>query len=276
MPIEYKSVKAAVMGVEGRTVTGVFAVHGNVDSGDGWTSRDRSHPGIFGNFTADGRARCKFLWQHRSDQPPIATVDRLFEIAAADLPAAVKLYAPDATGGCGVARTYLETPRADEVLTGLKAGAITEMSYAYEVRRWDFEETKDGGLPIRNLYAADLYDVSDVNWGMNPATSADGAKAGQPLTEHHAAVLAAVASYKERLAALAALRAKEGRVLSGENRKRIEDALGALKDAQSALSDLLAATEPKAQAPAGPDAASIAQLYATYQRTLAQLNGVPL
>ena len=254
MPIEYKSVKAAVMGVEGRTVTGVFAVHGNVDSGDGWTSRDRSHPGIFGNFTADGRARCKFLWQHRSDQPPIATVDRLFEIAAADLPAAVKL-------------TYLETPRADEVLTGLKAGAITEMSYAYEVTRWDFEEPKDGGLPIRNLYAADLYDVSDVNWGMNPATSADGAKAGQPLTEHHAAVLAAVASYKERLAALAALRAKDGRVLSGENRKRIEDALGALKDAQS---------EPKAQAPAGPDAASIAQLYATYQRTLAQLNGVPL
>ena len=99
MPIEYKSVKAAVMGVEGRTVTGVFAVHGNVDSGDGWTSRDRSHPGIFGNFTADGRARCKFLWQHRSDQPPIATVDRLFEIAAADLPAAVKLYAPRAAAG---------------------------------------------------------------------------------------------------------------------------------------------------------------------------------
>lgn len=276
MPIEYKSIKAATMGIEGRTVTGVFAVHGNVDAGDGWTSRDRSHPGLFGDFMADGRPRCKFLWQHWSKLPPIATVDRLFEISAADLPAAVKLYAPDTTGGVGVTRTYLETPRADEVFAGLKAGALTEMSYAYEATRWDYEEPKDGGLPIRNLYAADLYDVSDVNWGMNPATSADGAKTGQPLPDHHAAVLAAVATYKERLAALAALRAKEGRVLSGENRKRIEDAIGSLKQATDALQELLAATEPKAWAPAGPDAAAVHRLYATYQRTLAILNGVTL
>jgi len=273
--VEYKSVKAAVMGMEGeRTVTGIFAVHGNVDSGDGWTSRDRSHPGLFGDFQADGRSRAKFLWQHRSQDPPIATIDRLFEVSAADLPAAVKLYAPDATGGVGVTRTYLDTPRANEVLSGLKAGAITEMSYAYEATRWDFEEPKDGALPIRNLYAADLYDVSDVNWGMNPATSADGAKTGQPLPDHHAAVLAAVTTYNERLTALAALRAKEGRVLSGENRKRIEEAVGALDSAKAALNDLLAATEPKTIAlPLTPD---YRQLFAQYQRTLARINGVSL
>ena len=51
MPMEYKSIKAAVMGFEGeRTVTGIFAVHGNIDAGDGWTVRDRSHPGLFGDF----------------------------------------------------------------------------------------------------------------------------------------------------------------------------------------------------------------------------------
>ncbi len=278
MPPEYKSIKAAVMGFEGeRTVTGIFAVHGNVDAGDGWTSRDRSHPGLFGDFLADGRDRAKFLWQHRSQDPPIATIDRLFEVSAADLPPAIKAYAPDATGGVAVTRTYLDTPRANEVLAGLKAGAITEMSYAYEATRWDFEEPETPrALPIRNLYAAKLLDCSDVNWGMNPATSADGAKNSLPLTDHHAAVLAAVATYKDRLSALATLRAKEGRVLSGENRKRIEDAVSALNDAQTALKELLAATEPKAAAPAAVDAATTMTLFANYQRTLATLNGVSL
>ncbi len=280
MPIEYKSTKAAVMGIEGRTVTGIFAVHGNIDAGDGWMMRDRTHPGLFGDFLVDGRKRAVFLWQHRSQDPPIATIDKLFEVSAADLPPAVKAYAPDATGGVGVTRTYLDTPRANEVLTGLTASAITEMSYAYEATRWDFEEPKDdGGLLIRNIYAAKLFDVSDVNWGMNPATSADGAKGYQYLDDHHAAVLAAVATYIERLKALSELRAKEGRILSGENRKRIEDAVKSLKEATDALNDLLAATEPKAApvpTPAIATPETTSQLYAQYQRTLASINGVRL
>ncbi len=281
MPIEYKSFKAAMMGIEDRTVTGIFCVHGNLDAGDGWTMRDRSHPGLFGDFSVDGRKRAVFLWQHRSQDPPIATIDRLFEVAGADLPPAVKAYAPDATGGVAVTRTYLDTPRANEVLAGLKAGAITEMSYAYEATRYDFEEPKGdaGGLLVRNLYAAEILDVSDVNWGMNPATSADGAKTGLPLNDHHAAVLAAVGVYQKRLAALSELRAKEGRVLSGENRKRIEDAIGSLKEASDALQGLLAATEPKAAPvpiPAVATPETTSQLYAQYQRTLASINGVRL
>ena len=68
-----------------------------------------------------------FLWRHRMSRPPIATIDRLFEIAPGRSPPAVKLYAPDATGGVGVTRTYLDTPRANEVLAGLKAGAIADV-----------------------------------------------------------------------------------------------------------------------------------------------------
>lgn len=275
MPLEYKSRKAELMGIEDRTVTGLFAVHGNVDAGDGWSSRDRSHPGLFGDFLADGRARAQFLWQHDGSAPPIATIDRLFEVSAADLPPAVKLYAPDATGGVAVTRTYLETPRANEVLFGLKAGAIREMSYAYDATRWDYEKTDDaepGAIPIRNLYAAKLFDVSDVNWGMNPATSADGSKTGQPLNEHHDAVLAAVRAYHSRLKALAELRAKEGRVLSGESRKRVEAALDALNSASTALKDLLSASEPPPKAE--PDRAAIRRLRAEYERTRAYLNGV--
>lgn len=270
---EYKSIKAAgTMGIEDRTVTGIFCVHGNVDQGDGWTSAgDRSHPGLFGDFTADGRKRAVFLWQHRSGEPPTATIDRLFEVDKADLPPPVRLYAPDATGGVAVTRTYLDTPRGNEVLSALKAGALCEMSYAYEVKRFDYEEQDDGSLPIRNLYEAELFDCSDVNWGMNPATSADGSK-NQPLNVEHAAVLAAVATYTERLKALHALRVvKEGRVLSGENRKRIEEAVAAMESARSALDALLAATEPKA-APTVND--ETRRVWLHYQATLAKLNGV--
>lgn len=247
MPIEYKAVKAFTMGIEDRTVTGIFCVHGNLDDGDGWTSRgDRSHPGLFGDFTVEGRRRAVFLWQHDAHAPPTAKIDQLFEVAAADLPAAVRLYAPDASGGVGVKRTYLDTPRGNEVLSALKAGAISEMSYAYDPTRWDYEKQDEGDrqLPIRNLYQADLYDISDVNWGMNPATSADGLK-GRPIAVEHATVLAAVAAYTERYQQLSDLRAKEGRVLSGENRERIKAAVSALDDASAALNDLLTATEPK-------------------------------
>ena len=245
MAIQYKALPQFTMGIDDRSVTGVFCVHGNVDDGDGWTSAgDRSHPGLFGDFTVNGRKRAMFLWQHRMSEPPIATIDRLFEIAKADLPPAVKLYAPDATGGVGVTRTYLDTPRANEVLAGLKAGAIAEMSYAYDVTKWDYEEIDGKDLPIRNIYTANLFDVSDVNLGMNPATSADGSK-NLPLSLEHRTVLAAVDDYTSRFKALAALRAKDGRALSGENRKRIEEAVASLDGARTALGDLLAATEPK-------------------------------
>jgi HK97 family phage prohead protease len=272
MPIEHKAIKNGTMGIEDRTVTGIFAVHGNVDAGDGWTSRDRSHPGLFGDFTVEGRKRAVFLWQHNSFEPPIATIDRLFDVALADLPPAVQKYAPDATGGTAVTRTYLDTPRGNEVLAGLKSGALSEMSYAYDALRWDTEKAEsEGVLPIRNLYQAELYDISDVNWGMNPATSADGSKRGQPIADEHAAVLAAVRAYQGRLKSLSELRAKEGRVLSGESRKRIEAAVTALDDATTALKDLLAATEPKASV----DKTELRRLWLDYQRTIAHLNGVP-
>lgn len=264
---EYKSIKAITLGIEDRTVTGIFCVHGNVDDGS-WYSRDRSHPGLFGDFKVAGRERAVFLWQHNSYEPPIAAIDALYEVSVVDLPPVVKAQAPDATGGVAVKRTYLDTARGNEVLAGLKAGAIREMSYAYEPTKWDFEEESGRDTVIRNLYKADLLDVSDVCWGMNPATSADGTK-GQPLQSHHAMVLAAIASYTDRYKQLAELRAKDGRVLSGENRARIEEAVKALETATTTLNDLLKATEPKQQT-------DIRQLWLETQRTLAALNGVTL
>lgn len=237
--LEYKAAPAFTMGIEDRTVTGIAIVHGNVDDGG-----DRSHPGLIGDGTVDGRKRVRFLWQHDSSAPPIATVDRIFEVARADLPPAVLLYAPDATGGTAVQRTYLKDAFADRVFGGVQSGALDEMSYAFELTRWDTEEMDE--RTVRNLYQANVFDFSDVNWGMNPATSATGLKGweAQPFVAHSDAVEAMIAVYIQRATALKDRRAKEGRVLSGENRKRIADALEALDGAVTALKGLLAATEP--------------------------------
>ncbi|MBP7570783.1 MAG: HK97 family phage prohead protease [Acidobacteria bacterium] len=252
---EYKALPAFTMGIDDRSVTGVFAVHGNIDDGG-----DRGHPGLFGDFTVGGRRRAVFLWQHNSMEPPIATIDRLFEVAKADLPAAVKLYAPDASGGVAVTRTYLDTELGNTVLAGLKAGAISEMSYAYQPTKWDFEEMDGRPYPIRNLYAADLLDVSDVNWGMNPATSAEGSK-GQPLHIERAGALAALVKLCDRWSGLHSLRAKEGRRFSSSSVKEIEEAIAALEAATVRLKQLIADPEPEKV-----DAAAVMAARQTWER----------
>lgn len=253
--MEYKSVAQNIKAIEDRTVTGIFAVHGNIDKGN-----DRGFPGLFGSATVGGRMHARFLWQHDASAPPIAAIKTIRDISRSELPPAVLSFAPDASGGVEVVRKYLDTPRADEVLAGIKAGAIDEMSYAYEVT--DSADETVGGVLVRNIYKADLYDISDVNWGMNPATL--GAK-GQPIEVQHSAALAAVADYIRRYKELSTLRAKEGRVLSGDNRKRIESAMEALTNATDALKNLLAATEPqKSEALAA---------FAEYQRLTAIHNG---
>lgn len=237
---EYKSAPAFTKAINDRTVDGVFAVHGNVDDGDGWSSRDRSHPGVFGDFKVGPRKRVVFLWQHNSYEPPIATIDQIYEVGKNDLPPSVLLYAPDASGGVGVKRTYLDTPRGNEVLAGIKAGAISEMSYAYEPLRWDYEKTTDESkLPVRNIYEAALYDISDVNWGMNPATSGDGK--GQPLAVEATTVRAAVERYIKRLESLYALRVvKEGRRFSSATLQEITSSIDEMKTSIGRLEKLIA------------------------------------
>jgi HK97 family phage prohead protease len=237
---EYKAIPTFTMGIDDRTVTGIVAVHGNIDD-----EGDRTHPGLFGDYAVNGRKRVVHLWQHDASQPPIATVDRLFEVARADLPAAVRLYAPDATGATAVTRTYLDTPRGNEVLAGLRAGAISEMSYAYDPKEWSYEEVEDRPFPVRNITRSHILDTSDVNWGMNPATSADGSK-GQPLIVQQSGALAALDTLTKRWESLHALRVvKEGRRFSASSVTEIEEAINALDAATKRLKALIAAPEPE-------------------------------
>jgi hypothetical protein len=267
MEHEVKVIPLSTKEINDRTVVGIAAVHGNVDDGG-----DRSWPGSFSDITVNGRVRARFLWMHNANEPPIAAINYVREVPRLELPAKVLEYAPEATGGVEISRTYLDTPRGNEILIGIKAGAIEEMSYAYDVTQSDYEETE--GRQIRNLRKLQVFDFSDVTWGMNPATVA--AK-GKPIDVHQAQVLATGADLIGRYKDLYSLRAKEGRALSDANRKRIKEMHDGLISLAADLADLLAMTEPQKAALVAElekaDPAEARKALALFLRLQAHYNG---
>jgi HK97 family phage prohead protease len=220
-----------------RTVTGVFAVHGNVDSGG-----DMSVNGSFEKWLSDGRSRVRFLWNHNSMNPPIASVKSVREVGRDDLPAKVLDWAPESTGGVEVTRKYYEDVElSDWVFKGIQEGDITEMSYAYDIHEYTIKEREEGQRPIRILNEVELYDISDVNWGMNPATA--GVK-GLPVTgttfvQHSALVESTVEEFLLRVKDRKNFREAEGRTLSDLTRGRLQKMI-------EEISDILAETAPMA------------------------------
>ncbi len=167
--MEQKAGPTYVKEIDGRTVIGIAAVFGNVDA-----QNDRIHKGAFKKTIAENGKRVRHLWQHNFSQPPVAAINELQEVPKGQLPKEVRQEFPEAKGGLLVSRTYLDTPRGDEVLAGISSTppAITEMSFAYDPVKFDFDEEDEKGGLVRNLRELRLWDTSDVNWGANAATSA--------------------------------------------------------------------------------------------------------
>lgn len=162
----------------GRTRKGIAAVFGNIDA-----AGDRIIPGAFAETIKNNRGRVKHLWNHDFSTPPIASIVELKEVGREDLPQEVLDYAPEATGGLLVSREYYKNELADWVLQAIDKGDVSEMSFGYDVLRYEeVKEERDGTeLRIRELKELRLYDTSDVNWGCNAATVAAGAKNLMPL-----------------------------------------------------------------------------------------------
>lgn len=165
---EHKSLPAYTRAVRDRTYTGIFAVYGNVDD-----YSDISWPGMMAKTIRERGERILHLWQHNFDEPAIALIEEIREVGRDELPAEVLVRAPEALGGAEVTRTYLDTPRGNEVLANLQAGVPLEMSFAFDALRYDFEERDDSTYGVvRNLREIRLYETSDVLWGANSATVA--------------------------------------------------------------------------------------------------------
>lgn len=214
--MELKALQSFVKSIEGRKVTGIASVFGNIDS-----YGDIVHKGAFKKTIEENGARVKHLWMHDPWQPPTAKIIELSEISRTELPDVVKEKFPQAKGGLQVVREYLDTPRGNEILAGIQAGAINEMSIGYDSLKWDIEEIKEGeakGMIVRNLRELRLWDVSDVTFGANEATVASKAAID---TELQFAV--------KRIESLLT-NTKAGRVLSASNLEKLKNALAVLND----------------------------------------------
>ncbi len=168
--MEQKAFQAKVLEVNGRTITGISAVAGVVDS-----YNDIIFKGAFKKTVKERASRVRHLWMHDFMQPPTASIQELREVSREDLPKDLQDQYPEATAGLLVKRFYLETLRGEEILAGLKSDppAINEMSIGYDPVRFDYAENNDDGILIRNLREVRLWDTSDVNWGANSATVAN-------------------------------------------------------------------------------------------------------
>jgi uncharacterized protein len=154
--------------VEDRLVTGFPSVFGVLDDGG-----DIVTPGAYAKTIVERGQRMRWLWQHDSQQPPIARVVEIAEVGAELLPPAVLMRWPEAAGALMVKREYLDTPRGNEVLIGIRAGAINEMSIGYDaIQAEKPRDAVQAGRPVRRiLKEIRLWEMSDVLWGMNAATA---------------------------------------------------------------------------------------------------------
>jgi HK97 family phage prohead protease len=151
--------------IDGRTVTGIFSVFGNIDA-----YRDIIMPGAFSKTLRERGGKFLHLWQHDFYSPPTAKIDDIRELTRDELPPEILRDYPEASGGMQVTRTYLPTPRADEVFANLTAGVPLQMSFAFDPVKYDFGEMDE--MPVRFLRELRLYETSDVLWGANDATVA--------------------------------------------------------------------------------------------------------
>ncbi len=134
------------------TFEGYASVFGNVDSGG-----DKIVPGAFVQSLADGRRKgrkVKMLWAHDPSQP-IGVWEDLAE---------------DAKGLWGKGRLVLDVPKAREVHTLLKAGAVDGLSIGYRT----LQSEPDGN--VRLLKEVELWEVSIVTFPMNERSKVSAVK----------------------------------------------------------------------------------------------------
>ena len=165
---EMKSYPMFIKSIEDRVVKQVFSVSGVIDM-----FRDRVRKGAFKKTLSERMSKIRILWQHNHRNPPVATLLDAFEIGKRDLPDEVRERFPEATGGLEGVSEYLATPRGDEVLAGIKTGAINENSIGYDSiqsKYIEVEVSEGVTIKIRELIEIRLWDLSPVNWGANPAT----------------------------------------------------------------------------------------------------------
>lgn len=147
----------------------------------------------------------------------------------------------------------------------LARGKSVKLSIGYEVLQ---DEYVDEGRLLKEIK---LYEVSLVTVPANPMAGVTASK-GLTLEDNFDAVLAANSELARRLKALASLRAKESRVLSGANWERLSGHYASLDGIVKDLGELLKSTARSSS----DDEKTLARVELELQRFQALMNGVHL
>lgn len=145
-----------------RSVTGLFSCAGLID----YVS-DVVRPGAFLNSFAT--IKPLFLWSHNVNEVPTAKVTGVRELGPAQLPS--ELRELGATGAAEVTRQYLTHERAQASFEAVKAGAMSQMSFGFNIVRMAFGE--QAGEKVRFLDEVECLEISDVVFGAMSQTVSD-------------------------------------------------------------------------------------------------------
>lgn len=139
-------------------------------------------------------------------------------------------------------------PGADTYKTAKQLGPLMEWSYGYDPTNYVSKDdprvaAHEGAM--RGLVKVEPYEASPVLLGAGVMTGTDWIKSMKsPFSDQAEQVLAAVKAWFERSRELAALRQKEGRVLSDANRTRLASLADALDTVLADVRTLLSETDP--------------------------------
>jgi len=248
--MEHKTFSGFVTKAEEQgVIEAVFAVFGNVDSGN-----DVLHPGAFSKTFAEQGQKVKVLDNHQTDSlmRAIGKVLLLKEVRRDELPAELLEKQPDASGGAFArVQMLMDTPEGKGAFIRLRDGAIDQWSFGYDALDTDFGvAVRDGKeVNIRNLRTVKLYEISPVIFGMNEATQTVSAKSDDPIEQFGMAVARAMAEEEDREYTKGVLgatnpsdldEAKVGRVISAATGKRIQGAIDGIQAALGSLEKMLA------------------------------------
>ena len=171
---ETKSISAHVKAIDNDLgiVTHLISVYDIEDYG-----RDIAHKGMFTKTLKErfGKIRVIDNHQQNSINNVIGKPIDIYEVGRDSLPKSVLKQYPTATGGLMAETQFLmDTPEGAGAFKRIKAEAVTEFSFSYDVM--DFEHEQVGGTKIRHLRAVKLYEYGPVIFGMNDAAVSIDAK----------------------------------------------------------------------------------------------------
>ena len=170
--LEHKSFPFEVSSVD--LETGVFegyaSVFGVVDDYD-----DVVEPGAFIKTIQERADQVKVCWMHQSDNP-IGVPLAMEEHSREQMPAALLLRNPDATGGLFVRARISRTAQGEDALTLLRDGVVDQLSIGYDAIKADYDKVEGAKGRIRRLREVRLWEFSPVTWAANEAAWITGVK----------------------------------------------------------------------------------------------------